>query len=252
MSKKKEYVVGLSFGNEDIYFLKEEGDEILELYNPEEATVFSASATALKFARERTAMGEYAKSYTVEAARKHWQDFISPKKVRRRLPAVQPSFSRKYDPQKDTREEVLRMHIEMHKHDRFVRYEDYQTWPRLYALFKYIFEKAAYADPENHNADVFTFSMALPPTDDNSFVLRYFKDELRLVLKYATYKNEDGYTVIPIFDYKLSEHGDSCHFFYKSDDDCFIKGRYDSFTPVSPKNQLKECIEFWRRRRYYN
>jgi hypothetical protein len=47
MSKKKEYVIGLSFGNEDIYFLKEEGDEILELYNPEEAMVFTSSAAAL-------------------------------------------------------------------------------------------------------------------------------------------------------------------------------------------------------------
>jgi hypothetical protein len=134
----KEYISCLRFF-EEFYYLQDDNENVLELLNPTNATRFSCAEDAINFAKENTSMGEYVVAISVEEAFEKWKQFISPDNSRRSFKKVNESFSRKYDPKKDTLLDVLKMHVVMRENDNSVRYEDYETWPELHQLYQHIF-----------------------------------------------------------------------------------------------------------------
>jgi hypothetical protein len=233
----KKYLSSLNFSS-GIYYLKDNGDEVLELYNPAEATQFDSEEDAINFAEQKTSMGEYAQAISCEEAYENWEKFTSPSNVRRNFKKVDPSFSRVYDPSKDSALDVLKMRIKMHENDDNVRFEDYKTWPYLNSVYEHIFNTVFFMDGS------MSFSMSI--SKNKPFEIDKFKEELNVILPFITLKN-DEYFKIEIFDHYLSEGGNSCSFFYKNDDDCYIEGKY--FDKVG--DNLKQCLAYWQRERYY-
>jgi hypothetical protein len=245
-----EYLSCLRFGDDgDFYYLKDNNEEVLELYNPTNATRFSCSEDAINFAIQKTSMGGYARAITIEEAFEEWNKFTDPDNARRTFKKVNESFSRKYDSEKDDPLDVLKMRLAMHENDKSVRYEDYKTWPQLYSLYEHIFNTTHFEDGS------VSFSMKIDGTDrilakgkqKKTFNIKVFQEELKIILPFITHK-EDDYCIIDIFDHFLSENGNSCCFYYKNDDDCFIKGRWVD----KIGSNLESCLLYWQKKRYYD
>lgn len=241
-----EYLACLRFFGDDgdFYYLKDNNEEVLELYNPTNATRFSCSEDAIAFVKQKTSRGEYAKAITIEEAFEKWNKFTDPDNVRRTFKKVNESFSRKYDSEKDKPFDVLKMRLAMRENDGFVRYEDYETWPSLYCLYEHIFDNAHFIDERGTTTSV-SFSMRIGRK--KIFDIKVFQEELKTILPFITRKKDDYY-IIDIFDHFLSENRNSCNFYYKNDDDCFIEGSWVD----KVGGNLESGLLYWQRERYYD
>ena len=136
------------------------------------------------------------------------------------------------------------MRLVMSENGDCVRYEDYTTWPQLYSIYEHIFNNTHFIDERGTTTSV-SFSMRIERK--KTFDIKVFQEELKIILPFITRKKDDYY-IIDIFDHFLSENGNSCDFYYKNDDDCFIKGRWTD----KIGDNLESCLLYWQRERYYD
>ena len=69
---------------------------------------------------------------------------------------------------------------------------------------------------------------------------------MELILSRVTHVDDDGYTLLDIFEHTLSEYG-SIYMGYLSHDDCKVfEGRYSSFSGT-----LEEVFDHIRRNHWY-
>lgn len=92
----------------------------------------------------------------------------------------------------------------------------------------------------------FTSHLVFTPEKDGNF--EDFQRELNMVMDKITYKDEDGFLVMPIFDHFLSEHGNSVSLFiHPETKQVKVGGRWRK----EDFSSLKEAFNYLRRERYY-
>lgn len=179
------------------YYLRDCGDFFEEIYDLEQATIFSSKKKAIACVLDST----YSSNSEVFLLDDILPEFLLWKKsgmVRRNLPKINRLVSRPYNG--EGMDEVLKFTSYMFMNENKVDYDDYCTWPKLREVTKFIFDK------ECHSIDgkrEITFSIAVSQDDDD---YRLLEDEIKLTIPYITYR-VDGNPHISIFDHTLSEFG---------------------------------------------
>ena len=196
------YLIKLEFNQPIPYYVRiNEDNSWKEIYNPQFATYFNNSETALNWMRDNTNLFEYAHAVDSVEANKKFQEWSKHGMVRREFPAIDRKFSRKYDPQKNDRISVLQWYIDkaLNSEDNIL-YSDSRTWPSLYSLFKHLNDIQVFARKNN----VKTIGCQISVSKKADF--ETFKDEIDLIIERIDV-DEDGDLRFPILDDDLSRGG---------------------------------------------
>lgn len=234
------YIIKHKFGMDgDIcYYLKIEDKVYHECYNINEATQFVSAEEAKKWIKINSTMDEYSKVVLFDREKKKFDKWWSGGSIRRTLEIIDKTYSRKYNGENG--KELIDWWF---NHDgNNIKYEHYATWPKLYDKFNYIFDSSFYI---NHDTNEVTKTVSVR-FYKNTSNLESFIDELNLVLPFITLKEKDC-IVVDVFDYHLSEHGDSCSLIIHSDGDWSVKGRFYN----QKKSKPKKIFDALCKDRYY-
>lgn len=208
-----------------------------EIFNPNYATLFKSKKEAKEWLVKNTTLEEYANVVDLKDTVEKYNEWSKNGSVRRSFDFVDNSLSRPYN--NESPEEVLEWRLKVNSEQ--IRYDDYKTWPDLYTLFNNVYRLTEYHSDDYSKKYV---SFELYFRKDSKF--KEFKKEFDLILPKVT-SQKNGYKDFSVFDHFLSEGGDSVDLFYKTDEDCYVAGRYTN----KIKGSLKECFEYLRKERYY-
>ena len=227
------YVAALNFLDKLYYIRINDDGSCDECYSPIVATKFKTAEEAVDWVKENTTFGDYAKSVLFSTAEKNFNDWVNNGMIRRSFPALNKNVSRKYDKDKDTNLDVLNWWFDNEE----VRYEDYETWPKLYSIFDHVWDVQKFTDGSK--------SFSIYTNRNGKFT--NFKKELDLILDKVT-PNEKEEKVLSIFDYHCGEGGNFAYLVQSKDGKWSVRTRY--YDEI--KNEtLKECFEFMKKNRYY-
>lgn len=235
------YVLGHCFNIDapdeaDYYLCITDDGKCYEVYDFYSATVFRTAKDAIDWSKENTTFADHAIAVKFEKEKERFDKWAQEGMIRREIPIVDKEMSRTYN--NESPKQVLEWHIAKNTTGEFrVRYEDYKTWPDLYTCFEHLWSV------KGRRKELLTVEMAVK----SDAVFETFKTELKLALTYITCK-EDGAFVIPIFDHHCGAGGNFVDFYYKSDDNCWIEGRFDTVF----EGNLRECFEYWKKERFYD
>lgn len=221
------------------YYLRVNQANWDEIHNPHFATSFDAKKEANEWLKKNTTLSEYAKAVSAEEAIKKYDEWMKDGGIRRSFDFVNNVLSRKYN--NESAEDVLEWRLTVEPDS--IRYEDYATWPDLRDKFEHLW------DVERYHNDDYTekfLSVQLYFKPDSKY--KTFKKEFGLVLPHVTRLSEDGYKTFSVFDHFLSEGGDYVELFYKTENDCYVSGRWSD----KVRGSLKECFEYLKTERYYD
>lgn len=151
----------------------------------------------------------------------------------------------KYDKSKHSALDVLNQRIYMSLNDGMVSYNNYKTWPELFEIFKHLWSVECYYSKDSDDELDLTFQIMVKR--DSNFI--EFKKELDLVLDKITRINFDGYKILSIIDRNLGEGGDFAYLHIKSEDDCYVDGRFTR--SIGSTCSLEEAFDYIRKNRYY-
>ncbi len=194
-------------------YFGEVGGKIIGYHHPAGAKLFKTKKEAKEFA------SLFDLQTKIEEAEPHFEAFRSCDYVYREITKLNPSLDRKYNNEKP--DEVLKWWMEYKKApEKATSYKSYETWPKLYSIFTYLWDLQSYYNRE-YTELYHTVQVRFPKNGD----VKDFIKELDKVLDFVTYTAE-GYKVFPIFDHTLSEYGTS-YLHYKSPHDCkIVKGSW--------------------------
>ena len=117
------------------------------------------------------------------------------------------------------------------------------TWPQLYSISKHLWDVEGYHSDDYK--EIYTTFSVYTRKDGN---FEDFQRELNMVMDKVTYKDDDGFLVMSIFDHFLSEHGNSVSLLiHPKTKQVKVSGRWhkEDFT------SLEEAFNYMRRERYY-
>lgn len=236
------YIIKHDFNHDIPYFVKL-GDEgtFDEIYNPKFATQFKTKKEAQKWIDMNSQYSRMSFVVDFDESIEKYEEWFNSGTVRRTLACINRIMSRQYN--NESLEEVIDWWIYEKNHDDEIDFNDYKTWPHLYSISKHLWDVEAYHSSDYKELYV-TFE--IHTRQDGNF--DEFQRELNLVLNKVTYKNEDGYLILPILDHYLSEGGNSVSLLiHPETQKVKIEGRwdYDEFS------SLKDAFEYMKRERYY-
>lgn len=239
------YLIEHNFSTSDLpYYVRLVDQETFqEVYNPRFASQFKTEEDAASWVSIFSPMQNYSEVVKLENALQRYKKFISGETVRRTLACVNTSMSRPYAG------ESLREAIEwweyQKKHDREIKFEHYQTWPKLYQLSKHLWDVCSY-----HGRDYSESFITFQIFTNRQGNFKEFAEELNMVMEKVTYKDEDGYLIFPVFDHFLSEHGNNVSLqVHPETGKVRIEGRH--YRNGVEFESLEDAFNFIKKERYY-
>lgn len=238
------HIIKHDFNQNVSYFVRVVDDTTFdEVYNPMFATQFETKKEAQEWIDVSSSMKKYSKVVDFAEHLLKYEEWLKSGTVRRTLACINRTMSRQYN--NESLEEVIDWWIYQKNHDDEIDFNDYRTWPNLYSISKHLWNVNGYYSSDYEELYV-TFEIYT--RQDGNF--DEFQNELNLVLNKITYKNEDGYLVLPIFDHYLSEHGNSVSLLiHPETQQVKIEGRhsYDN----RKFSSLKDAFDYMKLERYY-
>lgn len=223
----------------ECYYLRVNQSNWDEIFDPTFATSFKTKKEAKQWMKTNTTMSEHAQVVNAKTAIKNYTDFMKNGGIRRSFDFVNNDLSRPY--KKESPEEILNWHLTIDPDE--LRFEDYCTWPNLYERFEHLWAVERY-----HNDDFTDTFSSVSLRFKKSSKYDVFKKELNLVLPHVTLVDKKGYKIFSVFDHFLAEGGNVVSLFYKTDDDCYISGRWvDKFSGT-----LEKCFTYLKTKRSYD
>jgi hypothetical protein len=238
------YIITHDFGQDISYFVKVVNDTTFdEVYDPKFATQFKTKKEAQQWIDVSSSMKKYSKVVNFEENVQKYEEWVKRGTVRRTLSCINRTVSRKYN--NETLEEVIEWWIYQKNNDNEIDYDDYKTWPQLYSISKHLWDIEAYHSDDYEELYI---SFEIYTRQDGNY--DEFQSELNMILDKVTYKNEDGYLVLRIFDHYLSEYGNTVYLLiHPETQQVKIEGRY------SYDNQefssLEKAFNYMKKERYY-
>lgn len=218
----------------DQYYLKDDGDHVIETYSPIVATGFTTKKEATEYVTEYTEWKDYSKiikrTKTLVDEFNEWLVTMQ----RRKIEKIDRSGKHDFDPTIHGKEEVFDFCL--NRNDKTTRsFESYKTWPSLIKYFSNLID-------------------VVRVEDDQYYVQCWFrKDDT-----YPTFEKEMAYLfnrldvvelTISVLDHHLSEGGDSVAFTINRDlTNISLEGRFVRDTTYK---SLKDCFDFLVEERYY-
>lgn len=238
------YIIKHDFDQSTPYFVKVvNGTTFEEICNPEFATKFKTKKEAQQWIDVSSSMKSYSKIVDFDENIQKYKEWVSNGSVRRTLNCINRKVSRPYN--NEPIDEVIDWWIYEKNNDDEIDYEDYKTWPHLNTISKHLWDVVAYHSSNYKNLYI-TFQIFT--RKDGNF--EDFQSELNMVLNKVTYKDEEGYLILPIFDHFLSEHGNSVSLLIHPDThQVKIDGRYS--WNEEEFSCLEEAFNYMKQERYY-
>ena len=236
------YIIKHDFNQNVPYFVKL-GDETTfdEIYNPKFATQFKTKREAQQWIDVSSSMKQFSKVVDFEESVQKYEEWFNSGTVRRTLACLNRTMSRKYN--NESLEEVIDWWIYAQINDDEIDYEDYETWPQLHSMSKHLFDVEGYRSDDYENLYI-TFQIYTE--QDGNF--DEFQRELNMILDKVTYKDDDGYLILPIFDHYLSEGGNSASLLiHPETQKVKIDGRWEN----EEFSSLEEAFNYMKKERYY-
>lgn len=239
------YIIKHDFNQNVSYFVRVVDDTTFdEVYDPRFATQFKTKKEAQEWIDVSSSMKKYSKVVDFAEHLLKYEEWLKSGTVRRSLSCINRTMSRQYN--NESLEEVIDWWIYQKNHDDEIDFNDYKTWPHLYSISKHLWDVNGYHSSDYKELYV-TFEIYT--RQDGNF--DEFQNELNLVLNKVTYKNEDGYLILPIFDHYLSEHGDSVSLLiHPETQQVKIEGRYSYHNQEF--SSLEKAFNYMKRERYYD
>lgn len=239
------YIIKHDFNQNVSYFVRVVDDTTFdEVYDPRFATQFKTKKEAQEWIDVSSSMKKYSKVVDFAEHLLKYEEWFNSGTVRRSLSCINRTMSRQYN--NESLEEVIDWWIYQENNDDEIDFEDYKTWPHLYSISKHLWGVNGY-----HSSDYKELYVTFEIYTRQNGNFDEFQNELNMILNKVTYKNEDGYPILPIFDHYLSEHGDSVSLLiHPETQQVKIEGRY------SYNNQefssLEKAFNYMKKERYYD
>jgi hypothetical protein len=212
-----------------------------EVYSPSRATLFHTREQAQDWVNTYSPFAQYSEIVELEGEVKEYDQWVKEGCVRRTLACINQSMSRPYN--NEPLDQVIDWWIYATENDGEIKYEHYVTWPGLGEISNHLFSIEKYHDSGDYSKTCITFQIYT----SRKGKFKQFKFELSKVIDKVTYKDEDGYLVLPIFDHYLSEGGNSVYLLIHPDtDEVRIEGSENLEFSC-----LKEAFKYIREERYY-
>ena len=151
------YILAHKFGD-SCYFVQVLKNKWNEIYDPEFATTFASKESALNWSKENTTMGEYAVVLNRDRQLTKFKRWAASGMIRRKFDVVNKKISRPYNG--ETPLEILNWYVSYKQDADNVRYEDYETWPDLYTVYKHIWGIQTY-DEKDYSKTYLTAIVAI-------------------------------------------------------------------------------------------
>jgi hypothetical protein len=210
---------------------------IIGFHDPRKASHFDSIEDAKEFCK----LFDY-EDRKIEPVTKHIKAFEKCNYVYRKIAMLDKSMDIKYDGKKHDAIAVLDWRIKHAKaSEKAVSFENYRTWPDLYSVFTYLHSLTKY---NSRDYKSLFYSVQLKTPKNGNY--KEFYKELRLVLDYCTFIDEDGRKIFDIFDHELCEY-ERRSLRFGGDQNCTINnGRCDMF-----EGTLEECFNLMKREYWY-
>lgn len=218
----------------DQYFLKDDGEYVIETYSPIVATGFETKAEAEEYVTKNTEWKPYAD--IVERTKKMVDDFNewSVLMQRRKIEKIDRTGKYDFDPAKHGRDGVFDFWLN-HQEQPNIPIESYRTWPELSEYFKNLYGVRRVSD------NGYYIECWFKPGDD----YHTFEKEMTYLFDHIPCRE----IIIKVFDRFLCEGGDSVKITVNRQlTDIKVSGRYVSTTTY---RTLKDCFDYLVKERYY-
>ena len=227
------------------YYFRDAGDCVEELYDLEQATIFTSKKSAKEAIHTLAGMGDYCDILKFDDIIEDFRKWKDAGMVRRTLHKVDESKSKKYDG--EGLEEVIEHRIWAFNNPQS-RYEDAKTWPDVGHFLENFYDTEFYS---NHDYTERYMSFQIKLHKQKS-VFSKFKEEMEKLLPHVTYVDEDGegYKIFRVFEHTLGEHGIYSFYYDESQDfHKIVKTTYGSDRDTF-KGTLKQCFEKLKKYHY--
>lgn len=238
------YIIKHDFDQDIPYYVRlKDHKNFDEVYNPKFATWFDTKKGAKTWIDTYSSMSDVSKiveSGDAIAAFEHW---VISGTVRRTLECINTTKSKPYN--NESLEEVINWWIYHRHNDSKIKFKHYTTWPKLYSLSKHLWEVCAYW---NRAYTELYISFQIYTNKDGEF--DEFKKSVDLVLNKVTYKDDEGYCILPVFDHFLSAHGNSVSLLiHPETKEVKISPQYNSDISY---NSLEDAFNYLKKERFYD
>lgn len=236
------HIISHDFNQSTPYYVRVvDGSTFDEVYNPEFATQFKTKKEAQEWIDISSSMKEYSNVVDFNESIQKYEEWVEAGTVRRTLACINRTMSRKYN--NEPLEEVIDWWIYAQTNDSEIDYEDYKTWPQLYSISKHLWDVSGY-----HSRDYKDLYVTFEVYTKQDGTFDDFQRELNLVLDKITYKDEDGFLILPVFDHYLSEGGNSVSLLiHPETKQVKIEGRWYNKEFAS----LEDAFDCMKSERYY-
>jgi hypothetical protein len=236
------YIIQHDFNQDTPYYVKTvDNTEFQEIYNPKIATQFKTKKEAQQWIDVYSSMKSHSKVVDFEKSVQKYEEWVNGGTVRRTLACINRTMSRKYN--NESLEDIIDWWIYQRNNDDEIDFDDYKTWPQLHTIAKHLWDVEGYHS-KDYKEIYITFEIYTP--EDGNF--EDFQRELNMVMDKVTYKDDDGFLIMPIFDHFLSEHGNSVSLLiHPETKQVKVGGRWRK----EDFSSLKEAFNYMRRERYY-
>ena len=238
------YIIKHDFDFDIPYFVRlGDGTTFDEIYNPKFATQFKTNKEAQQWINVSSSMKSHSEVVDFQESVQKYEEWFNGGTVRRTLACINRTMSRQYN--NEPLEEVIDWWIYATTNDDEIDYEDYETWPGLHSISKHLFSVEGF-----HSRDYSDLCITFQIYTRRNGNFDEFQRELNMVLDKVTYKDDDGYLVLPIFDHYLSEHGNSVSLLiHPETQQVKIEGKYSYDNRKF--SSLKDAFDYMKLERYY-
>lgn len=243
-----EYILSLDFQQDTPYYVAGRPDGSWdECYSPLKATRFATEKAALKWIKANTTFAEYAVVVKYQEASDRYHAWLESGGIRRSFNPLDESLSVKYNKKKHDKFAVLDWWYRYNTKDdeESIRYEDYETWPKLYQLFECLWDFERYYKNYNSPEKYLTISVRV----SKKVKFETFKADLDLVIDKLTYVDDEGDLTIKIFDHYCGEGGNFASLVRHNDGKWSVTGRWSK---MCPDTTLEECFKYMQKHRWYD
>lgn len=236
------YIIQHDFNQGTPYYVKTvDNTEFQEIYNPKIATQFKTKKEAQQWIDVYSSMKSHSKVVDFEKSVQKYEEWVNGDTIRRTIACINRTMSRKYN--NESLEDIIDWWIYQTQNGYKIDYEDYKTWPQLYSISKHLWEVEGYHSGDYKEIYI-TFSVYT--RKDGNF--EDFQRELNMVMDKVTYKDDDGFLIMSIFDHFLCEHGNSVSLLiHPETQQVKVGGRWRKEDFPS----LEEAFNYMKRERYY-
>ena len=236
------YIIKHDFNQNVPYYVRVVNNTTFEeIYDPKQATQFKTKKEAQKWIDFASQMKTNSKVVEYRESVQQFLDWANNGMVRRTLNCINRTMSRPYN--NEPLEEVIDWWIYSRANDGEIDYDHYKTWPELYSITKHLWDVNGY-----HSKDYKKLYISFDIYSKQIGQFEDFEKELNMVLDKITFKDEEGYLILPILDHYLSEHGNSVSLLiHPETKKVKIGGRWrdDEF------NSLEDAFNYIKKERWY-